>query len=122
MNTRILTIAALFLGITGICSAQTNPKTTGGSNAPYVEGPVWTITMIRTKAGMDDDYFKQISGTVKPIYDEEKKQKIILDYKILNGDAEYHEAGPAAAEETIGTGLRLVPTRMVAAPNLAPEG
>jgi protoporphyrinogen oxidase len=40
----------------------------------------------------------------------------------VNGDAEYHEAGPAAAEETIGTGLRLVPTRVVATPELAPEG
>ena len=29
----------------------------------------------------------QISGTVKPVYEEEKKQKIILDYKILQGDA-----------------------------------
>jgi hypothetical protein len=87
MNIRILTIAELFLGITGICSAQTNPKTTGGSNAPYIEGPLWTITMIRTKAGMDDDYLKAISQSVKPIYDEEKKQKIIVDYKILNGDA-----------------------------------
>ena len=43
--------------------------------------------MIKTKAGLDDDYFRQISGTVKPVYDEEKKQKIILDYKILEGDA-----------------------------------
>lgn len=42
--------------------------------------------MVKTKTGMDDDYFKQISGSVKPIYDEEKKQKIILDYKILMGD------------------------------------
>jgi hypothetical protein len=36
---------------------------------------------------LDDDYLRQISGTVKPIYDEEKKQRIILDYKILQGDA-----------------------------------
>ncbi len=43
--------------------------------------------MIKTKAGLDDDYFRQISGTVKPVYDEEKKQKIILDYKILTGDS-----------------------------------
>ncbi len=43
--------------------------------------------MIRTKAGLDDDYLKQISGTVKPVYEEEKKQRIILDYKILQGDA-----------------------------------
>jgi len=46
--------------------------------------------MIKTKSGLSDDYIKQITGTVKPVYDEEKKQKIILDYKILNGEA----AGP----------------------------
>ncbi|HZR78170.1 MAG TPA: hypothetical protein VFA58_03130 [Chthoniobacterales bacterium] len=43
--------------------------------------------MIKTKAGLDDEYFKQITGTVKPVYDEEKKQKIILDYKILTGES-----------------------------------
>jgi protoporphyrinogen oxidase len=46
----------------------------------------------------------------------------LYDLWQVNGDAEYHEAGPAATEENIGTGLRLVPTRVVAAPELAPEG
>ena len=54
-------------------------------------------------------------------------ENILADTKLydlwqVNADAEYHEAGPAATEETIGTGLRLVPTRVVAAPELAPEG
>jgi len=54
-------------------------------------------------------------------------ENILADSKLydlwqVNGDAEYHEAGPAAAEKTIGTGLRLVPTRVVATPELAPEG
>ena len=40
----------------------------------------------------------------------------------VNSDAEYHEQGPAASEETNGSALRLVPTRVVAAPELAPEG
>jgi len=43
--------------------------------------------MVRTKAGLGDDYLKQISGTVKPVFEEEKKQKIVLDYKILQGDS-----------------------------------
>lgn len=43
--------------------------------------------MIKTKTGLTDEYIKQITGTVKPVYDEEKKQKVILDYKILNGEA-----------------------------------
>ena len=43
--------------------------------------------MIKTKTGLSDEYLKQITGSVKPVYNEEKKQKIILDYKILNGEA-----------------------------------
>jgi hypothetical protein len=39
----------------------------------------------------------------------------------VNSDAEYHEAGSAAAEETNGSALRLIPTRVGAAPELAPE-
>jgi len=39
----------------------------------------------------------------------------------VNSDAEYHEQGSAAAEETNGSALRLVPNRVVAAPELAPE-
>lgn len=87
MNTRILLIAALFFGLAGFCSAQTSSTATKSSNAPYIEGPVWVLTMIKTKSGLSDDYFKSISQTVKPVYEEEKKQKIILDYKILEGDA-----------------------------------
>ena len=43
--------------------------------------------MLTTTTGLADEYIKQITGTVKPVYDEEKKQKVILDYKILNGEA-----------------------------------
>jgi protoporphyrinogen oxidase len=54
-------------------------------------------------------------------------ENILADAKLydlwqVNSDAEYHEQGPAAAEETNGSALRLVPTRVVAAPELAPEG
>ena len=86
-------IAVLSLGIASFCAAQTGltstttTPTTRGSNAPYTEGAVWVLTMIKTKAGLSDDYLKSISQTVKPVYEEEKKQKIILNYKILNGDA-----------------------------------
>jgi hypothetical protein len=30
----------------------------------------------------------------------------------VNQDAEYHESGSAGQEQTIGTGLRMVPTRL----------
>jgi protoporphyrinogen oxidase len=53
-------------------------------------------------------------------------ENILADAKLydlweVNQDAEYHEAGAASDQETNGSsGLRLVPTRVVAAPELAP--
>jgi hypothetical protein len=84
---KIHAIAITSLTFAFACFAETNATNTNGSSAPYTEGPVWTLTMIKTKTGLADEYLKQITETVKPVYDEEKKQKIILDYKILNGEA-----------------------------------
>jgi hypothetical protein len=97
MKTPILATVALTFGLSGACLAQSPPatatttiKATGGSSAPYTEGGVWLLSMIKTKTGLTDEYFKQITGTVKPVYDEAKKQKLILDYKILDGEASDH--------------------------------
>jgi hypothetical protein len=54
-------------------------------------------------------------------------ENILADTKLydlwqVNSDAEYHETGPARAQEPNGSALRLVPTRVVTAPELAPEG
>jgi len=101
MNIKIITIAALSLVLAGLCFGQSSsPTSAAGSSktsaatattattgAPYTEGAVWDITMVKTKAGMSDDYLKQLAQGLKPIYEEEKKQKLILDYKILIGDA-----------------------------------
>src|SRR5258708_19153296 len=98
MKIRILAIVAFTCGLSGVCFAQSQPaktpttttstaKTTSGSSAPYTEGSVWILSMIKTKTGLGDEYLKQITGTVKPVYEEAKKQKIILSYKILDGEA-----------------------------------
>jgi len=71
--------AALFVAWSGLCSAQ--------SDAPYTEGPVWQITMVKTKYGMTDDYLKGLAKTFKGTLEEAKKQNLILDYKILIGGA-----------------------------------
>jgi hypothetical protein len=86
-TTKIYAIAALTFSLAVAGIAQPNAASVKGSNAPYNEGPVWTLTMIKTKTGLADEYLKQITGSVKPVYEEGKKQKIILDYKILNGEA-----------------------------------
>jgi hypothetical protein len=76
----ILAVSAVLLTVwAGLCSAQ--------SDAPYTEGPVWQITMVKTKRGMSDEYLKGIAKTFKGSLDEAKKQNLILDYKILIGDA-----------------------------------
>jgi len=58
----------------------------GQSDAPYTEGPVWTISMVKTKPGMADDYLKNLAQIYKAVNDEAKKQGIIMDYKILLGN------------------------------------
>ena len=87
-----LLITASLLGLCSVGFGQTaspaaNSSTKAAASAPYTEGPVWTLTFIKTKSGLDDEYFKQISQTVKPVYDAAKAEKIILDYKVLNGNA-----------------------------------
>ncbi|MGH8091995.1 MAG: hypothetical protein ACREIF_00785 [Chthoniobacterales bacterium] len=81
MTRKLLTTvtAAFALSIAGPCFAQ--------SDAPYTEGPVWTVTMVKTKPGMSDDYLKMLAKVYKTANDEAKKQGIIMDYKILLGDA-----------------------------------
>jgi hypothetical protein len=70
--------AAFALGSATFCRAQ--------SDAPYTEGPVWTITMVKTKPGMSDDYLKMLAKIYKGANEEAKKQGIIMDYKILIGE------------------------------------
>jgi len=43
--------------------------------------------MVKTKAGMGDDYLKALAKIFKSTNDEAKKEGIITDYKILIGDA-----------------------------------
>src|SRR5438552_14866550 len=76
---QIVALAALSVGIASQCSAQ--------SDAPYTEGPVWNVTMVKTKAGMSDEYLKELAKTLKASLEEAKKQNLVVDYKILLGDA-----------------------------------
>jgi hypothetical protein len=92
---QLITIVAS-VAVAGLCSAQTSSPAAaskdkdaaaGGSTAPYTEGSVWEVTMVRTKPGMDDDYLKNIANAWKATNEEAKKQGIITDYKVLIGEA-----------------------------------
>jgi hypothetical protein len=72
-------ITALLLIPAGVIQAQ--------SDAPYNEGNVWVVTMVKTKSGLQDDYVKNLSHAYRSVMDEAKKQGTIMEYKILLGDA-----------------------------------
>jgi ABC-type glycerol-3-phosphate transport system substrate-binding protein len=86
-------IIAAAAGGVGVCSAQssasaaTTTSSATQSTAPYTEGAVWEITMVKTKPGMSDDYLKALAKIFKATNDEQKRQGIITDYKILTGSA-----------------------------------
>src|SRR5438552_4398768 len=76
---QIVALAALSLGIASLSAAQ--------SDAPYTEGPAWNITMVKAKAGMTDEYLKGLAKTLKGTLEEAKKENLVLDYKVLLGNA-----------------------------------
>src|SRR5277367_4466780 len=49
----------------------------------YTEGPVWRVQLIRVKPTHMDDYLTSLRKSTKPIMEEEKKQGIIVDYKVF---------------------------------------
>jgi hypothetical protein len=75
----IISCIAVFAAFSGLSQAQ--------SDAPYTEGSVWQITMVKTKPGMSDDYLKGIAQSFKGTLDEAKKQNLVMDYKVLIGNA-----------------------------------
>jgi hypothetical protein len=49
----------------------------------YTEGPVWRVTLVRVKPGQMDAYLSSLQQSSKPLLDEQKKQGMIMDYKIF---------------------------------------
>ena len=49
----------------------------------YTEGPVWRITIVKVKPAQFDAYITTLRQGTKPLLEEEKRQGIILDYKVF---------------------------------------
>jgi hypothetical protein len=49
----------------------------------YTEGPVWRVSLIRVKPGQMDAYLTSLQQSSKPLLDEQKKQGMIVDYKLF---------------------------------------
>jgi hypothetical protein len=49
----------------------------------YTEGPVWRVQLIRVKPTKMDAYLTSLRQATKPLIEEQKKQGLVTDYKIL---------------------------------------
>jgi hypothetical protein len=49
----------------------------------YTEGPIWRIQLIRVKPTQMDAYLTSLRQSTKPLIEEQKKQGIIMDYKVF---------------------------------------
>ena len=49
----------------------------------YSEGPVWKVSLIRVKPTHFDEYLTSLRQVSKPFIEEEKRQGLIVDYKIF---------------------------------------
>jgi hypothetical protein len=58
--------------------------TGGHTQEPTSQGPVWDLQFIRTKPNQRDAYLLSLKQNARPIWDEEKRQGLILDYKVFN--------------------------------------
>jgi hypothetical protein len=49
----------------------------------YTEGPVWRITIVRVKPTQLDTYLTSLRQSSKPLLEEQKRQGLIVDYKVF---------------------------------------
>lgn len=49
----------------------------------YTEGPIWRVQLIRVKPNHMDEYLTSLRQSTKPLIEEQKKQGIIIDYKVF---------------------------------------
>ncbi len=77
---KIVIILIVFISIINLSSAL-------AQTPQYTPGPVWTVSMVHTKANMEVEYLNSLKANWKAIVDEAKAQGLIMDYMILEGDA-----------------------------------
>jgi len=49
----------------------------------YTEGPIWRVQLIRVKPTHMDEYLTSLRQSTKPLIEEQKKQGIVVDYKVF---------------------------------------
>ena len=81
-RTRLLAVALLLFA-----SGATPPLYGQATRAPYTEGSVWVLSLLRVKPGRQDDYLNIQRATTKRLLDEEKRQGLVLSYHFISAPA-----------------------------------
>jgi hypothetical protein len=55
------------------------------STKPYTDGPVWTLTFIKSKPGMARAYLQNLSENWIKVMREAKTEGVIMDFKVIGG-------------------------------------
>jgi len=55
----------------------------GVAQEHFTEGPVWRVTLIKVKPAQMDAYLTSLRQASKPLLDEQKRQGLIMDYKVF---------------------------------------
>lgn len=70
-----MALAATFLSVPLIATAAA---------PPFSQGPVWSVTQVKTKDGHFDDYVKWLDNVWKPQEEAMEKAGYIIGFKVLN--------------------------------------
>ena len=55
----------------------------GVAQEHFTEGPVWRVTLVKVKPAQMDAYLTSLRHASKPVLDEQKRQGLIVDYKVF---------------------------------------
>jgi hypothetical protein len=67
-----------------LTAAAAGPVAAQATRAPYTEGSVWNMQFIRVKPGLQDDYLNGVRATAKRLFDNAKRQGLILSYHLIS--------------------------------------
>jgi len=70
---------------TAVAPERKNEVSVLDQERPWTLGSVWSVDFIRLKPGHNLDYGRELAATWKKMLDDQKKQGIVLSYKILTG-------------------------------------
>ena len=81
-----LAVAVLFPAVVLAQAKEATPAAQPPAR-PFHDGPVWTITFVHTKPGLSLKYMEYLATDWKKEEEAFKKAGLILDYKVIGGEA-----------------------------------